>query len=176
MVFCSICNFSKYPRQPLFWLWPTGIITIWRIPCSLMGKWEKHWRLSSNPRETRVVLKGNGYLKKSANLKALLAYLTICDRKENLKEHFFMSIRINSTCHKTMETRISFLFFLTSFLFRTDRIRWRKQKEIKNHIILIHSVLSINNICFFPDFQWLQNKLATNNGNRIWQMTTPSQQ
>lgn len=48
--------------------------------------------LSSNPRETRVVLTGNGYLKKSAKLKALLAYLTICDRKENLKEHFFMSI------------------------------------------------------------------------------------
>lgn len=79
----------------------------------------------SNLRETRVVLTGNGYLKKSAKLKALLAYLTIYDIKENLKEHFFSPslLHINSTCHKTVETRIGFLFFLTYFLFGTDRIR-----------------------------------------------------
>lgn len=44
---------------------------------------------SSNPRETMVVVMGNDYLKKSAKVKALLAYLTISDRKQNLKQHFF---------------------------------------------------------------------------------------
>jgi len=28
MVFCSICNFSRYPRRPFFWLWPIGDTTI----------------------------------------------------------------------------------------------------------------------------------------------------